>query len=193
LFLDLVAELSEKGEYSQGGVRDFLRRQTSDSGRWPEDGEFLNAWLGQPLYQAITRPRLRIVLTALDAALHNRLTERYTLKKGLTVEHLLPQHWEEHWPLPVREGEDVPEVAERKRLRNNLLHTVGNLTLLTESLNPLVSNGPFFQKKKEILRHSALNLNRFVIEEEQWNEERIIARGQHLFQVVRRIWPYPGA
>lgn len=191
LFLELVADLSEQNSYTQAGVRQFLLRQTADSARWPDDNEFFRGWISEPLYTAITRPRLRLLLYALDAALHNKKTEQYTLRKGLTVEHLLPQHWERHWPLPPVEGEDPVKYTERQRLRNHVLHTIGNLTLLTESLNPVVSNGKFSQKKKEILRHSAINLNRFLTEEKEWNEERITARGNELFEVAKRIWPFP--
>lgn len=191
LFLDLVAKLGEGGGYSHAAVRQFLLDQTADSSRWPDDAEFREAWLNQPLYSAITRPRLRIVLTALDSALHTKLTESYTLKKGLTVEHLLPQHWEKHWPLPEQEGETPQELEERVRRRNTLLHSIGNLTLLTDSLNPLVSNGPFKQKKREILKHSAINLNRFLQEESDWDEGRILERGEQLFKIVLPVWAYP--
>lgn len=36
--------------------------------------------------------------------------------------------------------------------------------------------------KNEILRHSAINLNRFLAVEDDWDESRIIARGEQLFR-----------
>jgi hypothetical protein len=191
LFLELVNDAAQNGGYTQTGVRKFLLKQSADSTRWPNDEEFRDAWLTQPLYDAITRPRLRIILIALDAALHGKHTEQYVLKKNPTIEHLLPQHWTKHWPLPVIDNEDPAKTAERQRRRDTLLHTIGNLLLLTETLNPLVSNGSFKQKKKAILKHSALNLNRFLSEEEDWDEERILSRGRHLFKKVLKVWPYP--
>jgi len=69
------------------------------------------------------------------------------------------------------------------------LHTIGNLTLLTKELNPSVSNGPWERKRKEILKHSALNLNRTL--PEVWDEEKIQRRAQDLFELAVKIWPYP--
>ena len=191
LFLDLVAELSEHG-YSQDNLRSFLLKQTADSLRWPDDTEFKNAWLNQPLYTGITRPRLRLVLYALDAALKDKKTESYTLKRGLTIEHLLPQHWEQHWPLPAIPDEDSGERAKREQRRSHLLHTIGNLTMLTKSLNPMVSNGPFKEKKKAILDNTAININRFLNGEDDWDEDKIIDRGEKLFVLAKGIWQHPG-
>jgi uncharacterized protein with ParB-like and HNH nuclease domain len=193
LFLELVGKLTKQGAYTQSAVREFLLSQTADSLRWPDDSEFREAWIHQPLYSSITRPRLRILLRGLDAALHTKKTEAYILKKGLTVEHLLPQHWEKHWPIPRDHDEDDMAYEKRKLRRNHLLHTIGNMTLLTTSLNPVVSNGPFAKKKKEIMKHSAINLNRFLAEEDLWNEEKILERSKDLFSKAAKLWAYPKA
>jgi hypothetical protein len=63
------------------------------------------------------------------------------------------------------------------------------LTLLTKELNPSVSNGPWERKRKEILKHSALNLNRSLPDE--WNEEAIQVRAEELFKVAVKVWPRP--
>jgi hypothetical protein len=73
--------------------------------------------------------------------------------------------------------------------RNQLLHTIGNLTLLTKELNPSVSNGSWERKRKEILKHSALNMNRALPEE--WDEGTIQKRAQDLFEHALKIWPRP--
>jgi hypothetical protein len=41
------------------------------------------------------------------------------------------------------------------KVRESVLHVIGNLTLLTEKLNPSVSNGPWSKKRPAILEHSA--------------------------------------
>ena len=70
-----------------------------------------------------------MLLYALNAAMITTKNEKVVLK-GLTVEHLLPQNGRiedyPYAPLP-KDEEDVSPEARRKRL----LHTVGNLTLLT--------------------------------------------------------------
>jgi hypothetical protein len=74
--------------------------------------------------------------------------------------------------------------------RNNMLHSLGNLTLLTSSLNPAVSNSSFEIKKKEIVKHSTLILNSYFIEIEQWNEAEIEKRSAMLIESILKIWQY---
>ena len=140
-----------------------------DSGRWPDDQEFKKAWNSEPIYRSISRPRLRIILLALDSGLGTPKTESYYLREDLTVEHLLPEHWETHWPL-LKKDESAEKRMERIQYRDLLKHNIGNLTFLTGSLNPAVSNGTFKNKKREILKHSMINLNRFLQDINEWNE-----------------------
>jgi hypothetical protein len=85
---------------------------------------------------------------------------------------------------------DEEELAET---RAALLHTIGNLTLVTEELNSSISHGPWPAKKAEILRHSALNLNRRLQTINEWTDDQIGKRTAELFEVARQIWPRPAA
>jgi hypothetical protein len=73
--------------------------------------------------------------------------------------------------------------------RNRLKHSFGNLTLLTQSLNSSVSNGPFLGKREEITAQSNLRLNAYFQKADEWDEAAIIARGGVLFDVAKQIWP----
>ena len=188
LFLDLLNFMRKRDEFTADAVKEFLRGQEGDSVRWPDDRELEAAWLRTPLYNKIARARLRMLLHAIDAGLHGPKTEKYSLIEELTIEHMLPQEWDRHWPLPVVPAESSEARIERTERRNQLLHSIGNLTLLTKSLNPSVSNGPYRQKRAEVLNHSAINLNRMFEDVEHWNEDDIIRRGKALFEVARRLW-----
>src|SRR5437870_11521739 len=87
--------------------------------------------------------------------------------------------------------EGAPDAEEQADRRNSLLHTIGNLTLLTKELNPSVSNGPWDRKLEAILKHSALNLNRSLAK--RWDEAAIQARTEALFKTAVKIWPRPSA
>lgn len=188
LFLDLLSFLRQRNSFGSQDVRAFLVQQEGESTRWPTDTELQEAWLTIPAYRVLVRRRVRMLLEALNLALHNDKTEQVRINKTLTVEHLLPRSWEAHWPLPV--DEDESEVRSR---RSSLLHTIGNLTLLTHTLNPAVSNGSWPKKRTQILKHSALNLNRPLEEYDEWNEEAIVKRGRALFKVAKRVWPRPNS
>jgi hypothetical protein len=68
---------------------------------------------------------------------------------------------------------------------------MGNLTLVTDKLNPALSNGPWAKKIEAILDHSALALNRPLRKYPEWSEATILARGEKLFETAVRIWPRP--
>ena len=141
---------------------------------------------GLDLYKQLAKPKGRMILEALEAALYSGKTEKVPLEK-LTIEHLLPREWEKQWPLPTSDGASDAEVLTKKR--NAIIHRIGNLTLLTKALNPAVSNSPWERKRKEILRHSALNLNRTL--PDVWDEDAIEARSEALFNTAVKIWPRP--
>ncbi|MGW9208104.1 DUF262 domain-containing protein [Embleya sp. NPDC055664] len=178
LFLDLLKELKAKDDPTV--VEDFLLRQDSDSGFWPRDEDVVHVFRTQPLYKQVTRARLRLILAGLEDALYGGKTERTVFNGKLTIEHLLPQAWKDSWPLVVNDEES-------REYRESLLHTVGNLTLLTDKLNLSVSNGPWVHKRHEILKHSALCLNRTL--PEQWDEAAIVVRAEYLAEVFCGHWP----
>ena len=83
-----------------------------------------------------------------------------------------------------------------KSRRSILLHSLGNLTLLTEPLNSGVSNGPFCAKRPEITKQSLLILNSYFqsfSDNDMWDEDKILERGRYLAKLVLKVWGYPKA
>jgi hypothetical protein len=130
--------------------------------------------------------KVRIVLEALELEMYTGKTEKITIESKLTIEHVLPQEWEAHWPLP--EGLSVDEATKR---REYLLHTVGNLTLVTDKLNPAMSNGSWPSKKAALAAHSSLAMNRKLIALNEWCEAAVEARSKELFDLAKKIWHRP--
>jgi hypothetical protein len=189
LFLDLVTYCSDAGDFGPQNTRDFLAAQDAESARWPSDEEFGASWSTNPIYRQITRPRLRMLLLALNDTMAHAKSEVVEQGGKLTVEHLLPQTWENTWPLEARDDEDPVVRLERIDRRNQLLQTIGNLTLLTNSLNPAVSNSPWERKRPEILKYSQLNLTRELHDAAHWDEDAIRKRSEDLFRHAVSIWP----
>jgi len=184
VFLGLLkAALQARGAVGES-TRKYLLGQNSPSDRWPDDDEFRVAWRSQPIYERITRARLRMLLEAIELERRNDKDEHLPLPKGLTVEHLMPQHWQTHWPLPKKS-------AEAELARNEAIQSIGNLTLVTQPLNSAISNGPWQQKRDDILDHSALSLNRMFRSIDEWDEVEISARAEALFRLANSVWPRP--
>lgn len=184
VFTDVQSNLESDSAHLQSSMRKYLLKQKGDSERWPDDAEFKRAWEKVSVYKRIPRSRLRMLLKALEIGSRTDLTEEVALPKNLSIEHLLPQEWEEYWPL----SSDNADAADR---RKDLLHTIGNLTLVTGKLNSKLQNGPWANKRAYILEHSVLKLNRELQSFEVWDEEGIQKRSTNLFAIARKLWPYP--
>ncbi len=188
LFIDLLTTLDGPENELASRVRSFLLSSEAESNRWPKDPDFRQAWLNTPVYSRLRRERVRMLLEALERQLYTELSEKGEDRSGLPIEHLLPQEWEEHWPLPADATRPDADLD-----REQLLHTVGNLTLLTKKLNSKISNSAWRTKRPAILKHSALTLNRQLEDYREWDEETILIRGRALFKVARQIWPFPSS
>ena len=203
-FLSVLRHLESKG-FSRDSLAKFLCAQNSESARLPRDTEFETSWISSPMYgRRLTPLRVRTVLEAIEREKRQKFHETDQLNTNLSVEHILPTQWEEHWPLtdgekPTRDetwqamyaseenNSRIGEIVRRKRL----LNTFGNLTILTKPLNSSVSNGPYKAKREALADHSLLVLNREITKDEDWGEDQIELRGQKLLEVARDLWPYP--
>ena len=188
LVVDMLKDLRSSNDFSADAVRKFLLKQTADTGRWPTDEEFSESWKSIQFYKKLKRSKARMILEGLELASRTKMTERITVRDRLTIEHLMPREWKEHWPLQSKDG--IPTDVLEKR-RNALIHTIGNLTLLTKTLNPSISNGTWEKKREAILKHSALSLNREFQQRLEWNEDKIEARSENLLTLALKIWPRP--
>lgn len=191
LALDLVRELHNSAqEDADATVVRFLCSQTAESRRWPTDKDLEDCLSSLPLYRLLTKGRLRLILEGIEEQYRDTpLAEQTEVPKNLTIEHVLPQSWEAHWPLPKK----VEEEDERHE-RNRLVHTIGNLTLLTGPLNAMVSNGPWKQKRETLEKHGVLMLNRRLLAESKdvmWDEEFIVDRSKRMAKLVASAWPGP--
>lgn len=185
LFLELLRQLSEDDAPAGKVVDEFLASQTAESAVWPTDADVRRAVTSFPLYRMLRRDQVQRILRALDAQAAGPKSEQLVVRGSLTVEHLLPQRWEEHWPLP----QDSTAAEREVETRTALLHTLGNLTVLTAALNTSLSNGSWSTKRHEILRHSALHLNRDLPGD--WGTARILDRSEWLADLALEVWQRP--
>ena len=187
LTLELATRLRENGlEKADTIVAGFLKDQRAYSREWPSDIAIANHLASSPLYRLLTRGRLRLVLEGIESQLRSTKSEQTDVPRGLTIEHLMPVSWKGHWPNPVGSDEQTAEYE-----RNQLVHTIGNLTLLNRKLNSSVSNNPWPSKKTELLKYAVLNLNGELMGVEHWDDDAIRGRSNRLAGLAARCWPGP--
>jgi hypothetical protein len=157
---------------------------------WPDDDEFRTQWRQRKFYNGLRRDRVSMILQAIEEAwqMKNEKAEpilTFDLAR-LQIEHVMPQGWQEHWPI---KDEDV--TAEH---RTWAIDGIGNLTLVSSKLNPSLSNGPWNGpsgacKRDGLHAHSKLELNRRLLDGyPEWNEDRMQDRADELFEEARQLW-----
>lgn len=200
LVVDLLKVLDQAGpEVAGDTVENYLAAQTAESRFWPTDAMLHDSLVHARLYSSLTRPRLRMVLEALEDSMRGPLGEGQPCPRNLSVEHVMPQAWREHWSADI----DGDEVAALRR--DQVVRTLGNLTLVSGKLNPTLSNRPWADaeagdrglgstgKRSYLLRHSQLTLNSEIAagNESSWTEQDITDRTADLIDRMSTIWTRP--
>ncbi|RBP66196.1 uncharacterized protein DUF1524 [Brevibacterium sanguinis] len=166
-------------------VTGHLARLNVTSTYWPGDEEIRLTLSTEAAYTRYPRGRLRMILEAIENRYRAQTDQPQIERKDYPIEHLLPRSWKDTWPV------DDPEAAEEREAR---VHRLGNLTLLTSSLNSKVSNGPWRKKRAALLQHNTVTLTGRVVartEEHDWDEELIDERISEMIDAILDIWPVP--
>lgn len=197
-FLSLTRNLRRDGLTHANLVKQ-LSEQTGESAEWPTDAAFAEAWRSKHVYQTLNNAKVVHILKRLNATFLRSKNELLSVNGALTVEHILPQNWIEHWPLQdgskgltgvelsTAQPQDAKAAATRKR--NAALQTLGNLTILTRALNSAASNSAWREKRAELLRHSLLPINQQLHGFDTWDEETISGRADVLLKLGLELWP----
>lgn len=125
------------------------------------------------------------------------------LKYNYSLEHLMPQKWEEYWNnvlIVDVNGNAITDKEVAKRERYSKIYQIGNMTLLNSSLNTSLRNYEFDRKikgegrKKGIKDYADLGITKFDIltpyesGDNIWNEKKIIDRTESLATDIIKIW-----
>ncbi len=134
------------------------------------------------------------ILIKINKVLKNESYEEIFLNdeiyKQYNVEHIMPQsslssniaYWknnlENYYEEHKNEFENINQVHDK------FIDQWGNLTLLNQKDNSKIGNKDFQQKKKTI-QQSSFQINRFVIEKNDWKIEDIIERQKLFLEIFK--------
>ena len=184
----------QQGNQVSAVIKEALLHADAVNTAWPPDQEIYESIRTRPLYQHLSRARLRMILEAIeDEMVASDSKSEVRCPKNLTIEHLLPVAWsEDDWPLI--------NASITREERRSLLHTLGNLTLVNEKLNPAMSNSSWTKKRAELAKHSNLHLNKMLSNLDAvprghswfdlWDDSTIPERSDWLASNICRIWPH---
>ncbi|MBL1435542.1 MAG: DUF1524 domain-containing protein [Rhodobacteraceae bacterium] len=197
LFLSAARNLRREGFTAQN-LAQFLKSQSGESGLWPDDNLFLEGWVNNEVYRPLGSGRLVHILSKLNQKFGSTKSETLKFEVRPTVEHIMPQNWQKHWPLQSGEKgmtfyemQDVDQTDQAlidTRERNRVVQRMGNLTILSQALNSDESNLGWSEKKPKLMAHSLLPLNLQLHDQMEWNEETVSKRGVELFGHALEIW-----
>ncbi len=167
-------------------VTDFAAslRQALGSKNEPSDVRLRQSASTVELYRKdiYTRQKLALVFDTINRQLSAGSGAYTVLSDDPTIEHILPQTISEAWKhhLGANWQQDY-----------GLLHTLGNLTVVTQDWNSVLSNGSYDAKRQKLAEHGLL-LNHVYFSEQApavWNGQSIRDRAQWLISKVAEIWP----
>ncbi|WP_300673996.1 MULTISPECIES: DUF262 domain-containing protein [Helicobacter] len=116
---------------------------------------------------------------------NKKVQDSIELSYKWTLEHLMPQSWEENWK----------SIAKDELHAENLIYQIGNMTLLKNSLNSTIKNASWKTKlegdgsRKNCIKSCAdLLITRELCDKTIWNEDAIRDRTQKLTHEFLTIW-----
>ncbi len=190
LMLDLLKAVDSDLEHADDRVIEHLAGLEGETVRWPTDDE-----LREDLEVRLLYGRGRVARATISTAL--RLIENeWRRPRGeaalgpnntLQIEHILPQDWWPYWPV---DAEPLDSLGEREQARESHVHRLGNLTLVSPSMNPALSNREWEKKRPQLREHSNVLITQRYLET-SWDEAAIRDRAAALIDTVISVWPGP--
>ena len=152
---------------------------------FPTDEELKHGFMNSRLVNLQTRGILYLIES------HIRPDNSSTALLGFSsysLEHLMPKKWRNNW--------DALEDADAERKRDLTLLTLGNLAIITQSLNSAIRDGNWETKKEGKgpnkpglkLCASGLSTMHDVLDKDKWDEELIGNRGEWLYLQAVDLW-----
>jgi len=187
---ELITHL-RKGDRNFAGdlTEDFFAAQTASSRYWPADNEVAGELVNMLAYLRLRRGRLRMVLEAIEDFRrgwqdgNEGLGGERVARGKYHIEHVMPRSWKDHWPLQSGASDE----------RDKIVHSLGNLTLLTSKLNSKVSNAAWETKRTELQKHDVLKMNSYLLASagDVWTDAKIRTRTQEMTEAILTIWSVP--
>lgn len=165
--------------------QEFINSRSDKVNYMPSDSDLKNGFENSILINKQSAG----VIYLIESKIRNR-SKQATQLLGISkysLEHLMPKKWENHWR--------ISQGKEERDNRNHKLLTLGNLTIITQSLNGSIRDSNWNTKKKgkankEGLIHYSAGIETLApyLELDEWNESTIEKRATDLYYYAIKIW-----
>ncbi len=141
----------------------------------------------------LTNQQAKVILYLIEKS--TRDTRNYSTNlrplNDYSLEHVMPKKWRNNWKVPESFSD------KDKERRDQLVLKLGNLTIITASLNSTIRDASWEIKKngkrnKKGLKEYSAGISIFekYLSYDKWEEETIIKRGNELFELSKKVWEY---
>lgn len=183
LFLSWVIELKAKDVIEAADVQSVITASDKDTARMPTDVEVQKGFQETYLYNRNAREILFLIaLSQLTTNSRQDVSKKLLSVNAYSVEHIMPKKWQEYWKVAGMTEQD-------KGNRSWYLKRLGNLTLITGSMNSTIRHKAWKTKRRKLKDFSDLPITKDYLLLDDWNEKSIQSRGQDLAKVANEIWP----
>lgn len=125
------------------------------------------------------------------------------LKYCYTLEHIMPQKWQEFWPVnnPIvkdASGRDITDSEIAEEVRSAAIYEIGNMALLVSNLNTSIRNYEFVRKMEGEGRKAGVKKYDYLLYTKDitalydkgdiWDETKIHARTRELTEEILKMW-----
>lgn len=164
---------------------DFLEGQADKVNFLPSNEELKDGFDKQIL----TNKQTAGILYFIESKIRDRAKQSTRLLgiSKYSLEHLMPKKWENNWGKLSNQEDKIK--------RNRKLLTLGNLTIITQSLNASLRDANWTVKlngkgeKKGLTTYSAgLETVSEYLKLDEWNEKHIEERAMFLYEKAKEIW-----
>ena len=168
-------------------VEYLSNKKPYESLHMPYDAEIEDGFAGN---SNLTAEKARGILYLLESKLREVAGSQTVLHPftKYTLEHLMPQKWEDNWEIPS--GLNEVEEFEFKNNRIKVIATLGNMAIITQGLNSKASNNKWKKKLDGGLRDKAGDLltMKDVVNKPNWDESTIASRAGWLAGKANEVW-----
>jgi hypothetical protein len=164
---------------------EFLTSKAGKENFLPSDKELKNGFEASNLINKQSAG----ILYFIESKIRNRQLQSTQLLgiNKYSLEHLMPKKWENNWGILLNEEDKIK--------RNRKLLTLGNLTIITQSLNSKIRDANWKMKlngqndKKGLNTYSSgLETINDYLKFEEWNEQTIDQRAEFLYKKAKEVW-----
>jgi len=120
VFPEILKSLRQTRERGEIVTRETVRKRMLDFAgetvEWPDDRKFSRAWYEDPFYGRMPTAYLKVIFARIAEGRRGRYKEPVQISyDGMSVEHLMPQDWKEHWSPPTDGGSYRGESERRSK------------------------------------------------------------------------------